>query len=125
MNLRPEGDKKNFPPRDQIPAQILTEELHTTAADYEIRCCAFFTAIFIVLRVDLLKLLEQDPSNFDQAICLWNTAMHVDSPQICNKYFQRVDAEYKKVCRGRDTENMLMMVVTVRIYGCYVANSQD
>ena len=64
MNLRPEGDKKNFPPRDQIPAQILTEELHTTAADYEIRCCAFFTAIFIVLRVDLLKLLEQDPSNF-------------------------------------------------------------
>ena len=59
MNLCPVDDQKNFPPCDEVPACILTKGLLiTTAVDYEIRCCAFFTAIFRTLLEDLLQLLE-------------------------------------------------------------------
>ena len=99
MNLRPGNDSKNFPPCDKIPARILTEGLNTTAVDYEIRCCAFFAAIFRALREDLVKLLKQDPNDLNQVIRLWNNDMHVDSPETRNKFFERVDSEYKRVCK--------------------------
>ena len=104
MNLRPADDSNNFPLRDKVPAQILMEGLDTTMVDYEIRCCAFLTAVFKTLREDLLRLLERDLNNFDQVVRLWNTTMHVDSPKARNKFFERVRFESEKVCRGCDTE---------------------
>ena len=104
MNLRPADDSKNFPLHDEVPARILTEGLNTTTVDYEIRCCAFFTAVFKTLREDLLRSLERVLNDFDQAVRLWNADMHVDSPEARNEFFERVRSECEKVCRGRDTE---------------------
>ncbi|KAI6042391.1 hypothetical protein EDC04DRAFT_1000431 [Pisolithus marmoratus] len=48
MNLPPSADKTDFPPRDVLPAEILTANLGSKA-DYSARCCAFFVAVFTMI----------------------------------------------------------------------------
>ena len=99
MNLRPWHDKENFPLRDQVPARILTTDIPYSSLEYEARCCAFFAATFKVLLDDLLRLLKHDSNQLDQAIRRWNNGMDVRTPKERNNFFERVDLEFKAVCR--------------------------
>ncbi|KAG2341865.1 hypothetical protein BDR05DRAFT_964934, partial [Suillus weaverae] len=54
MNLREPSDRTGFPKRDLVPAGILVDHAtDCTQAEYTAHCCAFFTAIFQMLRHDL------------------------------------------------------------------------
>ncbi|KAG9313087.1 hypothetical protein JVU11DRAFT_6531 [Chiua virens] len=48
MNIRSPEDTQGYPPRDDIPANILTAR-YNTEQEYSMRCRAFFAAVFKVL----------------------------------------------------------------------------
>ena len=112
MNLRPADVSNSFPLRNEVPTRILTEKLNTTTVDYEIRCCVFFAAIFNALQEDLSMFLERGVDDFDKAVHLWNTDMHIDSSEARHKFFERVRSKFEKVCKGRDIEKCVDDVVT-------------
>ncbi|KAL4070251.1 hypothetical protein J3A83DRAFT_4372409 [Scleroderma citrinum] len=95
MNLRQVDD--GFPPRDAVPAQILTEDLHISRECYEARCCAFFAAIFGVLQSNLSEFLEDTHMNVAAAVCHWNERMCDTKSQVRHAFFRRVRLEYDKV----------------------------
>ena len=96
MNLRP--TKNGFPQRDEVPAQILTENLDVSSAHYGARCCAFLTAIFIVLKNYLLHLLNQHQDNATMAIRAWNRYMCDMSSGDRAAFFNNVELQYNQVC---------------------------
>ncbi|KAL4064133.1 hypothetical protein V8B97DRAFT_2026162 [Scleroderma yunnanense] len=94
MNLRQVDD--GFPPRDAVPAQILTEDLHISRECYEARCCAFFAAIFGVLQSILSEFLEDAHMNVAAAVCRWNECMCDTKAQVRHAFFRRVQLDYDK-----------------------------
>ena len=98
MNLHPV--KNGFPQRDEVPAQILTENLDISSVHYRARCCAFFTAIFTVLKNYLRLFLKQHRDDATTAIRAWNDYMCDMDPSNGHRaaFFNVVKTEYDKVC---------------------------
>ena len=98
MNLRPV--KNGFPRRDEVPARILTENLDVSSAHYGARCCAFFTAIFTVLKDYLLLFLNQHRGNATAAIRAWNDYMCDMNMSTSHRtaFFSIVESQYTAVC---------------------------
>ncbi|KAG2146282.1 hypothetical protein DEU56DRAFT_787283 [Suillus clintonianus] len=86
MNIREPSDT-GFPIRDTVPARILTEEMDCTQAEYTARCCALFTAIFQVLRQELLV-------RSGSGITSWNDDMCEMGSEVRNEFFQKVQSLY-------------------------------
>ena len=95
MNLRP--TKNGFPQRDEVPAKILTDNFGVSSAHYGARCCAFFTAIFTVLRDYLLNLLNQHQGDATTAIRVWNSSMCDMSSGGRAAFFNTVESKYNQV----------------------------
>ena len=92
MNLRPV--RNGFPPRDEIPSKILTEDLDIPCKLYEARCSAFFAAIFRVLKVELL---EENFMGATDAISRWNERMCEVGSDFRTSFFGRIESEYNQV----------------------------
>ena len=98
INLRPVTN--GFPQRDEVPARILTENLDGSSEHYGARCCAFFTAIFTVLKNSLSHLLSRHPDNTAMAIREWNNNMcnmNISSGKRA-AFFDDVESRYNQVC---------------------------
>ena len=92
MNLRPV--RNGFPPRDEIPSKILTEDLDISCRIYEARCSAFFAAIFRLLKLELLGDNSMDTT---EAISLWNRRMCEVRSDFRTGFFGRMELEYNRV----------------------------
>ncbi|GBE88894.1 hypothetical protein SCP_1403020 [Sparassis crispa] len=99
MNIRDKADKHNWPPRDDIPARILAEDLgRLTEESYTQRCCIFFTAIFLHLGTRLRELFDLTGCRISRAIELWRNEM--DGTLVGNRrvqFFQDVQETYWKI----------------------------
>ena len=58
MNIRSQNDNQGYPGRDNVPANILTDQCPTERM-YRMKCYAFFAAIFTVLLTSLEKKEKQ------------------------------------------------------------------
>ncbi|KAF9244221.1 hypothetical protein BU15DRAFT_59546 [Melanogaster broomeanus] len=101
MNLRPAQDKSGFPDRDPIPAMLLTE-YYTTSADYNTRCCAFFTAIFRTLRDTLSREVQNAAGDEQSAVRQWNKDMSTLGSTQCHKFFTQVKTIVDQPLSGPD-----------------------
>ena len=94
MNLREANDDKGFPPRDHIPAGMLTENFESEEV-YTQTCHAFFVAIFTHLQEELYK------DNSKDFIKKWNDHMTTMGEPHCEdqrtEFFQDVEKTYKNV----------------------------
>ena len=108
MNLRPVNN--GFPQRDEVPSRILTENLDVSNAHYGARCCAFFTAIFTILRDRLLKLLKDHQGDAATAIRAWNDFMCDMTSDHRAKFFDFVESEYNQVRSIHDADKSILMV---------------
>ena len=96
MNLRPTADRTGFPPRDDTPASILTENGHLEGL-YHIQCCAFFSAIFELVSKVLPEQPSQDNDNAIALVWQWNRDMsRLDSQQRAT-FFAQLESTYRKV----------------------------
>ena len=95
MNIRPEV-VKSYPPRDSVPARILTEAIGSSSNEYEHRCCIFFSIIFRSLRQQLKKALEQTGGSVNSAISQWNQKMSLETDSR-RQYFEHFEKAYNKV----------------------------
>ncbi|KAI5984771.1 hypothetical protein EDC04DRAFT_1628899 [Pisolithus marmoratus] len=91
MNLPPSADKTDFPPRDVLPAEILTANLGSKA-DYSARCCAFFAAVFTMINEYLSALTAS--RGLGDAIKQWNDSMCSLLSKDRNQSFTRLKTEY-------------------------------
>lgn len=91
INLRPSLDKTGYPPRDVLPAAILTKNLETEA-DYSARCCAFFAAVFTMIREYMSSRL--DSGSLDDALEQWNESMCNLMSKDRVQFFARLKTTY-------------------------------
>ncbi|KIJ11786.1 hypothetical protein PAXINDRAFT_171618, partial [Paxillus involutus ATCC 200175] len=98
INLRPKDDRTGFPPRDSIPADILTSDLKETSANhYEARCCAFFASVFRTILEVLSAYVQQGcPDPIKQ----WNDRMCDLSSPYRTQFFERLLDVYDELERG-------------------------
>lgn len=99
INLRAESEP-GLPARDAIPADILTEGVDCSEAEYCARCAALFTGIFRVLTTELKRILSFLPpgdSNGQIAIKTWNDRMSHKRLVDRTLFFKKVQGEYKRV----------------------------
>lgn len=89
MNLRPIRDQYGFPPCDDVPASILTEN-GSSEVLYGIQCCAFFAAIFQIVGD---RLSTPDGNVVDD----WNGSMCQLMSQGRTDFFARLKSTYDKV----------------------------
>ncbi|KAI6042757.1 hypothetical protein EDC04DRAFT_881013 [Pisolithus marmoratus] len=90
MCLRPSDDEVGFPPRDDVPANILTTYWGTGTVDYGARCCAFFAAIFMMVHERLSA-----SRSLEGALEEWNTSMcNLLSPRR-QEFFSALNAQYE------------------------------
>ncbi|QRW11497.1 hypothetical protein RhiLY_10496 [Ceratobasidium sp. AG-Ba] len=77
MNIRMSGRSEDgvpYPPRDDIPANILTKELECSEDEYSDRCIAFLSSLFTVLAKHLKHYSDQYHSR-DQIVRAWSNEM--------------------------------------------------
>ena len=82
MNIRSPNDIQGYPPRDKIPANILTR--HCDELEYNTQCYTFFAAIFKVLRTSL----ENNKSHSG-----WYKAMCTLESRARRSFFEDLDLE--------------------------------
>lgn len=108
MNLRPESDVSNWPPRDDLVYDMLVPPITkgewrsvislSISDHYTIRCHMFFTAVFRTLTSDLDTLSKECNRNAMEIIRSWNAQM--DTSDTHNKrksFFSRVQAQFTSV----------------------------
>ncbi|KAG9107111.1 hypothetical protein FRC07_008691, partial [Ceratobasidium sp. 392] len=95
LNIRNEQETNAYPPRDTIPADILTRQLGCSKEDYTDRCVAFFTAMFKALKARLEE-YSRSRSSREDIISAWS----LDTCKIGSKsranFFERLRSEYDK-----------------------------
>ncbi|KAH7884823.1 hypothetical protein F5I97DRAFT_2039899 [Phlebopus sp. FC_14] len=91
MNIRDEMDA-GFPPRDDFPARVLTENTTVTVEAYTARCCAFWIALFDTLKDDLTETFLESKCDATAAIRAWNKKM-----MMCNMRSPGRNAFFTKV----------------------------
>ncbi|KAH7881912.1 hypothetical protein F5I97DRAFT_1991629 [Phlebopus sp. FC_14] len=96
MNLRDRTDK-SFPPRDDFPARVLTENVAVAADAYAARCASFWIALFRTLKEDLLEMLSQNNNNAAEAIRTWNAKMCDMRSQGRGAFFTKMEAFFKQI----------------------------
>ncbi|KAH7882242.1 hypothetical protein F5I97DRAFT_1985411 [Phlebopus sp. FC_14] len=98
MNLRDRTDK-SFPPRDDFPARVLTENVAVAADAYAARCASFWIALFRTLKEDLLETLSlsQNNNNAAEAIRTWNAKMCDMRSQGRGAFFTKMEAFFKQI----------------------------
>ena len=87
MNIRPSKDDQGYPGRDNIPADILTDQC-VNEHEYRIRCFTFFAAVFKVLGVSRLN------------DSLWYNAMCDIGNSARTSFFTDLQYEYNRVSRA-------------------------
>jgi hypothetical protein len=93
MNLRPRTDYFVSPERDNTPASILTGNCQSE--EYFDQCCAFFCAIFKLIRDDLLARLSSDQ---DAVVKNWNKDMDMRLKSKYRKeFFKRLQSTFDEV----------------------------
>lgn len=98
MNIRPAGDLNAYPPRDDIPAQILTDNLDCTEDDYADRCVAFFTSVFTVLSKQLkTKFKFEARASSEELIPRWSQGMCSMGSRQRTGFYAQVKEEYDNV----------------------------
>lgn len=91
MNLRSSGDQIGFPPRDEVPADILTTNAGLDAVDYCCRCCAFFAAVFTSVH----EFLSAFGSSKD-ALQQWNASMCNLLSRDRKRFFATLKVKYER-----------------------------
>ena len=91
MNLRPV--RNGFPPRDEIPSKILTENLDIPCKLYEARCSACFAAIFRLLKSEFVD----TSMGTTEAISRCNKDMCEVRSDFRTRFFSRMESEYNTV----------------------------
>lgn len=117
MNLRSVDDKTGFPPRDRIPASTLTENIGHSDTKYHSRCCAFFTAIFMVLLDELLDLFSIS-KDVKQVAGLWNEGLCTISSDARYKFFGRLESVCQGLSCGESADDS-------QVYFDIIANTPD
>ena len=79
MNLRDATDFDNWPRRDEMFAGMLEPTKMDNASSYEIRCHAFFAALFTTTTTTLMDLVAAS-DNPDNVLRKWQQLMDVSSP---------------------------------------------
>jgi len=83
-----------YPPRDNIPAEILVDGAEATEAEYIQRARAFFGAIFCAMK-DWLS----EYTDFRQAIQLWEESMLIEESNVGNRktFFENMSRYFERV----------------------------
>lgn len=98
MNLRPPEDVLSYPLRDDVPANILAG-FDGTSEQYHLRCYAFFTAVFIVLR-RWLKYMGGTRMSPEELIAAWSEIMCDLESTRRSEFFDDVDSQYKAITQS-------------------------
>ncbi|KAI6042758.1 hypothetical protein EDC04DRAFT_2891606 [Pisolithus marmoratus] len=98
MCLRPSHDKTALPPRDDVPADILTPYWGIDTVDYGTRCCAFFAATFMMVREWL-----STSRSLEDALRQWNISMRNLLSPIRQDFFAALKAQYETCYREINT----------------------
>jgi hypothetical protein len=96
MNIRPKPEYNSYPPRDTIPADILTKYRYCSELEYTDRCVAFFTATFVLLKQRLLAISQQQPSR-EGVVKSWSSHMTKMESQSRADFFEELEQQYNKV----------------------------
>ncbi|KAG9313098.1 hypothetical protein JVU11DRAFT_6543 [Chiua virens] len=91
MNIRSPEDTQGYPPRDDIPANILTAR-YNTEQEYSMRCRAFFAAVF--------KVLGRLPWTLD-----WCHKMRDIGNIARTEFFLELEDEFGKVLRAMSSSS--------------------
>lgn len=95
LNVRPIGDTNSYPPRDNIPASILTT-LDDSAENYTDRCVAFFHALFDTMR-STLKDLSKLGAGRVEVVKTWSKIMCEVSSPSRTMFFAQLQTKFDAV----------------------------
>ncbi|QRV97637.1 hypothetical protein RhiJN_25656 [Ceratobasidium sp. AG-Ba] len=96
VNLRSKYEPGNpYPERDDIPADILDDDLGCSKKQYSLRCSSFF-AVFLVLKKYLYNIREQEKTRSGM-VKAWSRSMCDIGSDARRQFFYDVHLEYNKI----------------------------